>query len=196
MQPLAIAILAAGASRRLGRAKQLLCWRGKSLVQHALDTAADTGQKPIFLVVGANQADVVGAVQAEDLTIVPNALWQEGLASSIRSAVEQAQGRAQALMLLNCDQPQITASALKEMIARFDAAERPLVAAQYNGVVGSPAIFGRIFFGQLLALKGDTGARSILREHEELLTRVDMPAASLDIDTEDDWLTINQLDLP
>jgi molybdenum cofactor cytidylyltransferase len=194
MQTLAIAILAAGASRRLKRPKQLLSLRGKSFVQHAVEIAKETKQTPIFLVVGANSEEVKAAVQAEGVTIVHNDDWQEGMASSIRAAVTQAQGCAQALLFLNCDQPFITADSLNKLIGRFHPIERPLVAAQYNAVTGSPVIFSHIFFDRLLELKGDVGAKSLLRESEGQLTRVEMPDAALDIDTEDDWRMISQTD--
>jgi molybdenum cofactor cytidylyltransferase len=194
MQPLAIAILAAGASKRMGRPKQLLSLRGKSLVQHAVDVAKETRETPIFLIVGANHEQVEAAVQADGVTFVYNSDWQEGMSSSIRAAVKKAAGYAQALLFLNCDQPLITADSLNQLIARFHPIERPLVAARYNGVIGSPAIFSHIFFNKLLELKGDAGAKSVLREFEGQLTTVDVPDAALDIDTEGDWRVITQTD--
>jgi molybdenum cofactor cytidylyltransferase len=194
MQPLAIAILAAGASKRFGRPKQLLSLRGKSLVEHAVEISKETKVSPIFLIVGANREEVEAAVQGDGLKIVHNSDWQEGMSSSIRAAVKETQACAQAVLFLNCDQPFITAQSLKQLIEVFHPVERPVVAAQYSGVTGSPVIFSQIFFNRLLELRGDVGAKSLLHEFEEQLTRVEVPEAALDIDTEDDWRMITQTD--
>lgn len=194
MQPLAIAILAAGASRRMGRPKQLLSYNGTSLVQHAIDIAKETRQTPVLLVVGANEKEVLAQIQAEGVTIVRNEEWEEGMASSIRAAVLEVKDRARAIMFLNCDQPLLTSASLNALIDRFRPPEYSLVAAEYGGVAGSPAIFDAGFFNELLELKGDVGAKSIIKMHEGQVAKVETPNADIDVDTESDWRTINQIE--
>ncbi len=192
MQPLAIAILAAGNSKRLGRPKQLLPWHGKPLLEHTTNIALATQQNSVLVVLGSDCELIRNSVTGDGVTFVHNNDWREGMASSIRAAVAEVQGVAAGIMILNCDQPLLTADSLKEMIALFHPRDHPLIAAQYNGVTGSPVIFSHIFFSRLLQLRGDVGAKALLQEHSQHLIRVDLQNASLDIDTEEDWRTITE----
>lgn len=175
----AAAVLAAGASRRLGRPKQLERIGGRSLVRLALDAACASAADPVLLVVGAQADAVAGEAAGTRARVTFNPAWEEGVASSIRAAVSAAEAeRAAALLLVLCDQPAVDASLLERLIARHrEGAAR--VACAYAGTLGPPALFGSTHFPSLAALRGDRGAKSLLAG----AATVDFPGGAIDLDT-------------
>ena len=135
-------VLAAGFSRRLGRPKQDVIFEGETLLERARRVASEA-------------ADDVIVVTREN-----NPEAEEGMASSIRAGVSAAPAGARILITL-CDQPLVTAAHLRALIA----VDAPIVATGYSGIAGVPAIFAPQFVPELLALRGDVGARSIIERH-------------------------------
>jgi molybdenum cofactor cytidylyltransferase len=183
-------LLAAGASRRLGRPKQLAELEGVPLVRRAAQAALGAGASPVAVVLGA-EADAVGAVLA-DLDVVPvlNPAFEEGLASSIRSGLAGLAAGAPAcdgVLLLLADQPRADAPALRRLLAGFEEAEgRRIVASAYAGVLGTPAVFPRARFAELAALRGERGARSVIEARRAEVVAVPLPGGELDVDTPED----------
>jgi CTP:molybdopterin cytidylyltransferase MocA len=177
-------ILAAGSSSRLGSPKQAVEIGEETLLERTARVAAEAGADPILVVLGAN-SEVTSKLRFPEKTeLVLNEEWQEGVASSIRAGMKKLQSlkpKADALFLLVCDQPAVTADHLKRMMKQ--AREDYPVASSYAGTVGTPAIFPRGYFESLLALKGDVGARSLLRNplHPPIL--VALERGDIDIDT-------------
>jgi CTP:molybdopterin cytidylyltransferase MocA len=181
-------VLAAGASARLGRPKQLVVYRGEPLVRRAAAAAAATGANPIVVVLGAHAAEVTPALAGlAGVTVVTHDEWSRGLASSLAAGVRTAAAAAacDGLLVTLCDQPLVDAAALRALLAAFDG-PRSIVAAEYEGTVGVPAVIGRAYFDELTQLSGDAGAGRWLRARLPAVTRVPLPAAAVDVDTLDD----------
>jgi molybdenum cofactor cytidylyltransferase len=184
---IAAVILAAGESRRFGSPKQLLVHEGQPLVRRAAIAALDAGLQPVIVVLGANAAPIAPALAGLNVTIVVNDEWRTGQASSLRAGIEAALGaRIDGALVMLADQPLVDAASLSKIIAKFDDAHR-IVAAQYGGVIGAPALLGIEHLGRLADLSGDTGAGKWLRAHGERVTSVPMPEAALDVDTIGDF---------
>jgi CTP:molybdopterin cytidylyltransferase MocA len=190
--PMSVAavIVAAGASRRLGQPKQLVMVDGEPLLQRAIRCAGEAGASPIFVVLGAYRDRVETAIDFGGAAIVVNDDWEEGLASSIRAGVRAAEidtADAAGLLLMTCDQPRVTEEHLRQMIDKFDAQlERILITSTYAGVRGIPAIFPREAHGELLALRGDKGARALLQKPLWHVIEVPLEGGEIDIDSPDD----------
>ena len=90
MNNTAIIILAAGSSSRFGIAKQLLHFNNKTLLQHVIDEAIDSGAEPIIVITGANADEVSKEIKNKKIEIVFNENWKEGMASSIVAGVKKA----------------------------------------------------------------------------------------------------------
>jgi CTP:molybdopterin cytidylyltransferase MocA len=121
---------------------------------------------------------------ADDVVVVTphlNPEAEEGIASSIRTGVRLAGDNARILILL-CDQPLITIEHLRNLLA-IDA---PIVATGYAGIAGVPAVFAPEFVSELLALRGDRGARTVIEAHRDVVRVVPFEDAAVDIDTADD----------
>lgn len=175
-------VLAAGASRRLGRPKQLADFRGEPLVRSAVRALASSRCTAVAIVVGAHQEATTAAVADLGPIVLPNPDWEEGIASSIRVATHWADSSEYAgLVIAVCDQPFLTTEHVDALVAAFRADGRP-VGSGYSGVVGVPAVFGRSEFPDLARLRGDRGAGALLRTSA---TVVEWPPGALDIDTDD-----------
>jgi molybdenum cofactor cytidylyltransferase len=184
--PAAGLILAAGVATRMGRLKQLLPYRGKTLVEHAVEQALAAGFDPVIVVVGAEAASVRAALAARPVRLVENSLWHLGMGSSIAAGVRFLLS-AQSLAVMLADQPFVEARHLRAMQTLLDASTAPAVAAQYNGTLGVPALFKRELFGALQSLDPATGARALLGTHA---VPFPLPEAAVDIDTPEDFAAL------
>jgi len=183
----AAVVLAAGASRRLGQPKQLLMLDGETLLARSVRLAGEAGAAPVIVVIGAN-ADLIGAaVPVDSADVVKNEEWEQGIASSIHAGVNSLDADARGVLILACDQPRLSAEHLRGLIETFAAqSETSIVASAYSGVLGIPAVFPREAFPQLLALRGDKGARALLVRPPCPLITIPFPGGEVDIDRPDD----------
>ncbi len=189
MSAVGLVILAAGGSRRLGVPKQLLRdGAGRSLVRRAAQTALASGCRPVTVVLGASAEAISREIADLPLGIVHNPGWETGMASSLRAGLTAltAHTPLDAALVMLCDQPMVSAALLDSLAAAHRSSGHDLVACEYEGVLGVPALFGHALFGALRALTGDEGARRVIKAYAGPATRVPFPEGRLDIDTADD----------
>lgn len=180
-------ILAAGVSRRLGQPKQLVRVGGETLLERTIRVVREAGAQPVFVVLGAHRERIAAAVDFERVRTVENLEWEEGIASSIRAGVatvRQEIPHAAAMLLLVCDQPRLMAEHLRNLIAEQEGfAEVAIVASEYAGIAGIPAIFPASEFARLMSLRGDIGAKSLLRNPCCSMRTVAFDGGEVDVDT-------------
>lgn len=180
------AVLAAGASSRLGRPKQLVLVDGVPLIRLVARAAARSRCARVAIVLGANAANVAPALEGLDVERVDNPEWAEGMAASVRAAAAWAGRHAlDALLLAVADQPRLSSRHLDALIAASRDGERPAASA-YGGQLGVPALFPQRWYARLALVRGDTGARQLLRASGELVVAVEWPAGALDVDRPED----------
>lgn len=182
-------VLAAGGSRRFGSPKQLAVIDGATLLHHAVTAALSSRCDRIVAVVGSHREQVEAALADLPVEVIPNPGWEEGMASSIRAAVEAVRDDeppVEALLLMTCDQPRISASVIDSLLEACQREGVTLAACEYAGGPGVPALFGREYFPELLELQGDRGARAVLRRHAGRVAVVPWRDGVLDIDTPED----------
>jgi len=192
-----IVVLAAGASTRMGEPKQLLRYEGETLLRRAVNAALASRCRPVIVVVGASLGALRDEVAGTGASIAVNEAWAEGMSSSIRcgvAALEAAtEGRAEALVLMLCDQPFVTGRVVNRLLETYDA-RRPLpllVASEYQSrdekTRGVPALFSRPLFSELLALRGSAGAKQVIAQHSTEAAVIAVPEAAFDVDTPHDY---------
>ena len=185
-----VIILAAGASTRLGQPKQKLAFKGKSLLQNAIDAAVTSCCTPVIVVLGANAENIEAGLENECIHIIVNAEWPEGMSSSIRKGIEELQKttpQVSDVILMVCDQPFVSAEILHQLIETKAATGKKIVASSYNHTLGVPVLFDKIFFPELLLLKGQEGAKKLLDFHKESVAQIEFPGGDIDIDTRKDY---------
>jgi molybdenum cofactor cytidylyltransferase len=183
-------VLAGGASRRLGQPKQLLMHGGETLLERAIRLASEAGAAPVITVLGANFQMIRASVAPMRSVQVINDRWEQGISTSIHAGLhglDEVAPHVAGALILACDQPRLTADHLCALVATFAAqAEPSIVASAYAGVVGIPAVFPRMAFAHLRALRGDRGARALLAEPPCPLIAVPFAGGEVDIDEPDD----------
>jgi molybdenum cofactor cytidylyltransferase len=187
--PVAAIVLAAGASRRLGQPKQLLMLGGETLIARAIRLAGEAGATPVIAVLGAHHERIAAAVNLDGtINAIPvvNGDWQQGIATSIQAglrALEDVAPQASGALILGCDQPRLTVGHLRALLDAFAAqAASAIVASAYASVAGVPAVFPRAVFAELLALRGDRGARDLLMQSPYPSVELPFPGGEVDID--------------
>jgi len=184
--PVPAVILAAGASRRLGRPKQLVPYAGKTLLERAIRLATEAGTSPVIVVLGA-YFDEISASLGEDSSIrVSNHHWENGIAGSIHAGLQALESNcpgSAGVLLMTCDQPRLTAGHLGALLQAFHAQhERSIAASAYADTLGIPSVFPRSVYAHLLALRGDQGARLLLAKPPCPMVEVPFPGGEIDID--------------
>lgn len=174
---IAVLVLAAGASRRLGTPKQLVEIEGVSLLARAVDAALPVGL--VLVILGAHRARIEPTLGARAVTVLENPAWEEGMGSSLRVGLAAAPTATRLLVML-CDQPAITTAHL----AALARAPRPIAASAYDGVLGVPAAFSREVFPELASIRGDRGAREVIRRDPRRVQAI--PFEGWDIDRAED----------
>lgn len=183
-------ILAAGGASRMGRAKQLLPYRGGTLVSHAAATMLGSRCRPVIVVVGCGAEAVRQSLAGIDVTCIDHPRWADGIGSSIAAGISYVQEHlpdVRGALLMTCDQPRLAAAALDALVERHAAEDHPLaVACGYgDGEVGVPALFDRAVFEQLRRIDPAHGAKAMLLKHRAAV--VNCPQAACDVDTPDDY---------
>ena len=180
---LSILIPAAGASNRLGQAKQLIKHKGSSLIQNAVNTAHSLTPHEIIVVTGANAKAVKDSVLQPLVRWIHNPQWSTGMGGSIALGAAAISPGSTGLMILLCDQWRIRTKDLQALVSAWQSDPRRIVCATAEGTNMPPAIFPASRFNELKRLQGNKGARSLFDKHPHLLQPVPIKNAAIDLDT-------------
>jgi molybdenum cofactor cytidylyltransferase len=179
-------VLAAGGSARLGRPKQLLPYRGTTLLDWVLGTARACQFDQLVVALGGAADRIRAAVDLSGADVVVNEAYGSGCSSSIATALGVLHPECDLLVLLLGDQPGVTAKTVRRLVAgRGNAA---LAVCRYEDGRGHPIAFARPVFGELAALHGDKGVWRLLERRSLDVRPVPVPGrVPLDVDTWDDY---------
>jgi molybdenum cofactor cytidylyltransferase len=186
----AAVILAAGGSSRFGQPKQLIPFRGKSLIRRIVDAACEAGCSPVVVVIGSEDGKLQRELDGTGAVTAQNKQWQRGIGSSIRCGIEglmRISPDVEASVLVVCDQPAVDAHVIQRLIALRETTGKSIVASSYADTLGVPALFTCSVFGELLSLGDTAGAKSIVLRDPERVASFPFPEGQTDIDTWEDW---------
>ena len=190
MNNTAIVILAAGSSSRFGSAKQLLHFNNKTLLQHVIDEAIDSGAEPVIVVTGANADEVEKEIKNKKVEFVFNKSWKEGMASSIVAGVKKAItliNDIEKIIITVSDQPFVSSTLFKQLYQTQEKNVQQIVACSYANTIGTPVLFTQNYFDALMSLEGEEGAKKILKANNSDVATIDFPQGAIDIDTQKDY---------
>lgn len=179
-------VLAAGASRRLARSKQLLLVDRQPLVRRAALAALATQPAELVIVVGADADAVFAAVADLAVVRVDCDDWARGMGASLRAGTRALRAGPDGLLVVLCDQPSLAAVHLQRLVTAWRLRPAWAVASRYAQTVGVPAILPRAWFADLMLLDSDQGARELLRSRADQVVAVAAPELARDIDTPGD----------
>ena len=188
-----VIILAAGGSSRMGTPKQLLRYRGQSLIRRAAETALESIYDRVVVVIGNEAEAIKTELDGVAVSVVENRDWRNGMSTSIRAGMEDLlQDDPDAVVLMLCDQPFVTAEILNDLVFTHFKTTEPIVASTYDGILGVPAFFTREFFDELCSLTADEGARRVILKHQQSVATVAFPEGAFDVDTPDEYELIRK----
>jgi molybdenum cofactor cytidylyltransferase len=193
---LAAVILAAGGSSRMGQPKQLLKFRGTSLLRRAIDTALAVPADQVIVVLGHAIEQLLPEVESTSATVVLNDQWAEGVSTSLRGGLSAVSTEARGVFIYPADMPLVTAEALRELARRQQVSGRPAAMTEAGGVRGVPVFITRSLFPALMIQEGDVGGAQYLRAHPESVEAVRFDDADLvrDVDRPEDYTRLLELD--
>ena len=179
-------VLGAGSSRRLGQPKQLLEYRGKPLLQAAVDAAVESSCQQVVVAIGGAAPEVRNAIDFSHCTVVENVAFTSGCSSSIVAALDSVDERAEGIVLSLGDQPGVTPQTIDRLIA--NRANAALAVCRYSDGRGHPFWFSRALFGELSGLQGDKAVWKLLESGRHHVLEVSCDGSiPADVDTWDDY---------
>jgi molybdenum cofactor cytidylyltransferase len=185
-----IVILAAGGSTKLGSPKQLVRFKGKTIFRRSVESALACEPVSLIVVLGARAEEISVEAEGLPIEIVINKEWEVGISSSIKAGLAkllELRPDIDALIIMLSDQPFVDEKTIRSLIDTYRTTRKPIVASEYNDVLGVPALFDRSMFDDLMKLEGDAGARVIIRQNaSENVATISAPEAAFDIDTPHD----------
>jgi molybdenum cofactor cytidylyltransferase len=193
---LAAVILAAGGSSRMGQPKQLLKFRGTSLLRRAIETALAVPADQVIVVLGHAADQLMAECEATSATVVLNDQWQEGVSTSLRGGLATVSSEARGVFIYPADMPLVTPEALRELAHRQQISGRPAAMTEAGGIRGVPVFITRSLFPALMIQEGDAGGAQYLRGHPEAVEAVhfDDPDLVRDVDRPEDYARLLELD--
>ncbi|MCI0519945.1 MAG: putative selenium-dependent hydroxylase accessory protein YqeC [Chloroflexi bacterium] len=180
-------ILAAGESRRMGQTKALLMWRGEPFIRHVIRAAMAAGLSPVVVVSGAAMPLIRAATGDLRPVLVYNPDWQEGQSASIRWGLKALPPECGGAAFLLTDQPQVRAELIQTLVETHAATREAVIAPLIDGRRGTPALFDRVTFPDLLHLQGDVGGRAIFSRYPPVWLPWHDAAMLLDVDSPEDY---------
>jgi molybdenum cofactor cytidylyltransferase len=186
----AILLLAAGASERLGQPKQLLKIGEQTLLEKMAGVALSARLGPVVVVLGAFYEKTAAALRGLNVEVVKNEDWAAGMGGSIACGAKYLTANfpeTKAVIIMLCDQPFVTPEILNQLVETRKKSEALIVASSYSSTFGPPILFDRQLFGELAALRGKQGAKAVIGNHADSLSKVPFPKGAADIDTMEDW---------
>lgn len=190
MRNLGAIILAAGGSIRFGQPKQLVKFRGESLVRRAVAAAGGAGGAKVVVVTGESADEIHEELTDTPAAVVKNSEWERGLGTSIRCGLQflTASNRdLAAIVLLACDQPFVEANVVAGLVAEAERSGKPIVASSYANTLGVPAFFAESCFTALLNLPDDSGAKAVIQSRPGEVASIEFEKGAIDIDTRADF---------
>jgi len=187
---IATLILAAGNASRMGDIKQLLAWKGTFLLNHAIDIVLQVDSSKNIVVLGANYERIKAEIQHENIQIIYNKDWENGLGSSIAFGVKHIQNNYEVdgVLITLADQPLIDATYLNTLIGSYKMGKNQIIASNYgHEKLGVPALFDSSYFEELSKLNQDKGAKKVIENHLDKVLALNAKHFISDIDTMEDY---------
>ncbi|WP_394776101.1 NTP transferase domain-containing protein [Flavobacterium sp.] len=188
-----IVILAAGNSSRLGQPKQLLSYKNTSLLKNTISQASLVQNAVIVVVTGANQELVEKEITTSKTTTIFNPGWESGMSSSISKGLTELlrlYPKIEKCIFAVCDQPFVTTTIFEDLISEHNKTNNGIVASTYSDTLGTPVLFHKKYFNELLELKGQEGAKKIINKFRDDTVSISFEKGNIDIDTEEDYLKL------
>ena len=189
MNDTVIIILAAGSSSRMEEPKQLLVYNNQSLLSYIINEAQKS-LMPVIVVLGAKEQKIKTAIKSQNVEIAINQTWQSGMSSSIKAGLKKAlemEKEMQNCILAVCDQPYVSSVLFTELVKQKIKTEKKIITCSYANTLGTPCLFDKRYFDELMNLEGGYGAKKLLLKYADDVASVSFEKGKIDVDTKKDY---------
>lgn len=189
-------ILAAGQCSRMGGIKQMLSFKGKTILQLVIDNSVASSLESVIVVLG-HRADLIApTIAGKGVTVTINEDYESGQSSSVKAGMRALPEGTDAVLFMLGDQPLVAPGTINQILEAYRTSGSPIVLPVFDGKRGNPVLFSRETFQRLNLLEGDSGARPLFEEYAGRIqqVQVDDPYIHFDIDTEEDYRRLLELD--
>lgn len=178
-------VLAAGASTRMGRPKQLLQLEGMSLVRRAVEAAVSSKARQTIVVTGAGSQEVDAELAGLTVLLVHNPEYADGMSTSLRAGLRAVRPEVDAVVVTLADQPFVTSEIVDALIDLYERTGAKIVRPRYGDQPGNPVLWDNSMFEELMAQEGDQGGRALLQQHASEIAWLELPdlGQQTDVDT-------------
>ncbi len=188
---IAILIMAAGGSTRMGSPKQLLKWGNSNLLNHTITFGTKLESERIFVVLGSKADQIIPEIKSKKLNILINENWQKGLGNSISlgvSSILKVYPNLDGILIILVDQPLINLDHYLKLINAFSKGKDQIIATKYkDGKLGVPALFDLVYFKDLCLLNSNFGAKQLIGKYLKHVISFKSDKSDFDIDTLDEY---------
>lgn len=190
-RPIAIVVLAAGASVRMGAPKLMLPLSGETLVERAVGRAVAAGAEQVVVVVPRDAAAMRGLLMPLPVTLVQAPDGTGAMSASLHAGIRAIAPESMAAVIVLADMIHVSAEMLREVVRAARRPESPLVVSRYGGINAPPLAFPRRFYAEVLATHGEGIGKAIVARHGDEVCWLDWPAEAIrDVDTPDDYRAV------
>lgn len=186
---IAAVILAAGLSRRMGNLKQLLPWKNSTILGSTIDLYTKSAVDKTIVVVGYCAEKIIDALKDKPVEWVVNKEYESGMASSLRAGIKALKAEDLACLIGLGDTPLLRPETIASIVKTHQILEKKIIVPFYRGKKGHPILLSSIFYPELLEVKGDVGARTVVQAHQNEVYRLDVEdiGVIIDLDTPESY---------
>ncbi len=188
MKKYAAIVLAAGASKRLGKPKQLLPYKDSTLLNHCIQELLNLESVDVYVVLGAYADAILLTVHKLKVTTILNEDWDKGMGTSLSAGITgiKKQGSYDGVIVSLSDLPYINTEHYKKLIQAFEKGNG-LTVTSYPNFKGVPCMIGSQYFSELKGLTGDEGAKPLMKKYEKEVSKVTSETSYFDVDTDESY---------
>lgn len=159
------------------------------MLRNTIKVAQSSTADSCVVVLGSNEDAHLDAIIDLNVQIVVNPHWERGMGSSLKAGLKflTSTEKPKAILILLSDQPAITSQHVEKILDMYRHTPAPIIAAEYGGAPGVPALVDRILFDELMAIGDASGAKAVLVRNKGKAHLIPMPEASIDLDTPEDF---------
>jgi len=182
-----VLIMAAGGSLRLGQPKQLLSYKGGSLLGHTVKECLSANIGEVIICLGAHAEKINAELNLDTFQVLVHHGWERGLGSSIAYTLAHIDSAfLDGIIIVLADQPYFSAKILEGIVETAKSQKLIICSSKYAEGQGPPVYFHKSLFSELLKCEGDEGAKALVKKYKELVQYISFPKGNIDIDTKDD----------
>lgn len=185
-------VLAAGSSTRMGRSKQLLTFGGESMLTRTVRIIQEASVENVLVVLGDRADEHRQHIHPLRVEVIINPIWNRGIGSSLKAGLAHIEDHyhPDAVIIAVCDQPFLSSNVIRSLIEQYQTGRNSIVAAEYRGGPGVPAVFDKIHFPRLRNLPDHQGAKPIIQENLTTTCLIPFAGGDFDLDTPDDYVRL------